>query len=92
MAACRAAMAEREEALESANAANATAIESVKAEMEAALVSTTAESTAALQAARARIESHEEDKASLSAHLAASTAQVAELMGLVSVVHREPDL
>jgi hypothetical protein len=51
-----------------------------------------AKSTAALQAARARIESHEEDKASLSAQLAASTAHLTKLMGLVSVVHREPDL
>ena len=55
-----------------------------------------ADKAAALEAARADKQaahaSHEEDNASLIGQLAASTAQVAELMGLVSVVHREPDL
>jgi hypothetical protein len=68
------------------------ALEAARADKQAALESVEEHNEAALQAAQARIESHEEDNASLIEQLAASTAQATELMGVVSVVHREPDL
>ena len=82
----------RMEESEAARADKAAALEAARADKQAALESAEEHNKAALQAARARIESHEEDNASLIGQLAASTAKATELRGVVSVVHREPDL
>ena len=82
----------RAEDKEVARAENEAALEAARAKMQAALESAEEQSEAALQTARARMLSHEEDNAHLIGQLAASTAKATELRGVVSVVHREPDL
>jgi hypothetical protein len=75
---------------------NEAALKLAEAEKQAELESAQTDNDAALNAAEtvmtAHKESHEEDMASLSAQLAASAAEVAELIGRVSVVHKEPDV
>jgi regulator of protease activity HflC (stomatin/prohibitin superfamily) len=81
----------RAEDKEAARAENEAALEAARAEKQAALESAEEHKEAALQAARDRIV-HEVVWSSLIEQLAASTAQATELIGMVSVVHREPDL
>jgi hypothetical protein len=63
-----------------------------QAELESAQTGNDAALNAAETVMTAHKESHQEDMGSFSVQLAATAAEVAELIGRVSVVHKDPDV